>query len=110
MTQSKPNKVTIVQGFEEVKHLMFYCTGCKRSHSVTVGGLQNSKGATWAWNGSLTSPTFSPSILVRWTQGRDYTAKVCHSFIRNGIWEYLGDCTHELAGQHVPMEDVAGDD
>lgn len=27
----------------------------------------------------------------------------CHSFIRNGVWEFLQDCAHPLAGQHVPM-------
>jgi hypothetical protein len=31
---------------------------------------------------------------------------VCHSFIRNGKIEYLSECTHELAGQTVDMEDV----
>lgn len=27
----------------------------------------------------------------------------CHSFLRNGVWEFLGDCAHSLAGQKVPM-------
>jgi hypothetical protein len=27
----------------------------------------------------------------------------CHSFIRNGQWEFLGDCAHKLAGQTVPL-------
>jgi hypothetical protein len=27
----------------------------------------------------------------------------CHSFIRNGVWEFLGDSAHKLAGQHIPM-------
>ena len=30
----------------------------------------------------------------------------CHSFIRNGHWEFLGDCAHSLAGQTVPMVPV----
>lgn len=27
----------------------------------------------------------------------------CHSFIKNGVWQFLNDCDHKLAGQHVPM-------
>lgn len=27
----------------------------------------------------------------------------CHSFLRNGVWEFLGDSAHELANQKVPM-------
>lgn len=30
----------------------------------------------------------------------------CHSFIRNGMWEFLGDCAHKLASQTVPMVPV----
>lgn len=28
---------------------------------------------------------------------------VCHSFVRAGRIEFLGDCTHALAGQTVPL-------
>lgn len=27
----------------------------------------------------------------------------CHSFIQNGMWVFLGDCAHKLAGQTVPL-------
>lgn len=27
----------------------------------------------------------------------------CHSFLRNGVWEFLGDSAHKLAGQNVPL-------
>lgn len=27
----------------------------------------------------------------------------CHSYVKAGRWEFLGDCTHDLAGQTVPM-------
>src|SRR5436309_254590 len=29
---------------------------------------------------------------------------VCHSFVRDGLIEFLGDCTHPLAGRTVPLE------
>lgn len=28
---------------------------------------------------------------------------ICHSFITDGSIEYLSDCTHELAGETVPL-------
>lgn len=30
----------------------------------------------------------------------------CHSFIRDGQWQFLSDCAHSLAGQTVPMVPV----
>ena len=30
---------------------------------------------------------------------------ICHSFITDGSIEFLPDCTHELAGKTVPLED-----
>ena len=27
----------------------------------------------------------------------------CHSFLRTGVWEFLGDSAHHLAGQSAPM-------
>lgn len=59
---------------------------------------------TWIWNGDVERPTFTPSVLTRFTmQGRE---RVCHSFVVDGVWQYLGDCTHDRAGQHVPMVDL----
>lgn len=52
-------------------------------------------------NGSVTTPTASPSLLV---QRRNKGAECrCHFFIRDGHLHYLADCTHALAGQTVPM-------
>lgn len=59
---------------------------------------------TWGWNGDLDRPTFTPSLLTRFTiQGHEW---VCHSFVTDGAWQFLGDCTHDKAGQTVPMVDV----
>lgn len=94
--------------------VMFYCPGCKTHHGPIVYGSRG-----WAWNGSLESPTFSPSILVQGTvpitddeharimagETVDPKPLVCHSFVRAGTIEFLSDCTHELAGQTVEMPD-----
>jgi Family of unknown function (DUF6527) len=54
------------------------------------------------WNGDLESPTVSPSILVKASRGQE----ICHTYIKNGCIEFLADCTHELKGKTVPMEDA----
>jgi hypothetical protein len=96
--------------------ILFKCPGCKETHSIND---------TWTWNGSTAAPTFSPSVLVRGVQltdkGRaeyeawcdsddlkreepfDHVNTVCHSFVRDGMIQYLDDCTHELRGQTVEL-------
>ena len=70
----------------------------------------NIHGQPWGFNGDLERPTFSPSVLGRWTewQGDDVPPKqyVCHSFVRDGRIEFLPDCTHSLAGQTVDLPDI----
>ena len=97
-------------------YVYLWCPGCECLHSVATGG---SEGTQWAWDGDTVRPTISPSILVRGNQwpkdefpehyrpqhasvapGRD---TVCHSFVRAGRWEFLGDSTHVLAGQTVDV-------
>ena len=104
----------------------FWCPGCGEAHQVTVGaGLARPR---WDFNGDGDRPTFSPSILVRGTRddlsdeewvallGRTAgereamvadrrTSFVCHSYVREGRIQFLGDCTHALAGQTVELPD-----
>jgi len=80
--------------------LMFYCPGCGNYHGIWTDrtGPNPLNGAKWTWNGSMDSPTFSPSVHVQ-------KPKVCHSFVRDGRIEFLNDCEHPLAGQTVAMID-----
>lgn len=88
--------------------LMFCCPGCAEMHgnsglhSLPVNSPQ--KSPSWDWDGNLDSPTLSPSILTRSANAGGST--VCHSYLRAGVFEFLGDSTHSLAGQHVPMLDL----
>ena len=67
------------------------------------GGAANQQRPCWGWNGSLTAPTFTPSINV-WPEGRArWGYPRCHSFITDGRIQFLGDCEHELAGQTVAL-------
>jgi hypothetical protein len=85
-------------------HALVWCPACDKLHALGVRGDDGSRAPTeWEWNGDLERPTFSPSLLT-WTGDRDNPDTRCHSYIRNGMWDYLADCTHALAGQvNVPM-------
>lgn len=81
----------------------FECPGCKDTHRIhTVGDH------AWGFNGSIERPTFTPSILVRSSFNEDGVMRdfCCHSFVRDGRIEFLGDCTHALAGQTVDLPDL----
>lgn len=85
------------------------CPGCAaggygRVHVLTTGGHLPTR---WGFNGDVERPTFTPSLLCRFTWGEERTPVVCHSFIRDGRIEYLTDSTHPLAGQTVDLPDLA---
>ncbi|WP_263418673.1 DUF6527 family protein [Terriglobus albidus] len=75
--------------------ILFHCPGCKCGHGIPVDPHPKA----WAWNGSLESPTFSPSIHVIPCEG----VIGCHSFVTDGNIQFLPDCQHELAGQTIPL-------
>lgn len=80
--------------------LIVKCPGCGGFHQIWIG---DGSGPRWQFNGDFDHPTFSPSLLVRAHDDEDGEDYICHSFIRDGHWEFLSDCTHSLAGQRVPM-------
>lgn len=96
--------------------LMFWCPGCEDHHGVPVDGSRG-----WNWNGSLESPTVTPSILVTQTlygperltfpnyhgpAECESSKGTCHSFVTDGKIQFLSDCFHKLAGQTVELPDV----
>lgn len=91
------NKVQKVEG-----GYMFFCDGCGHSHMFYTDPGQK---AQWEFNGDLENPTFSPSLINRSTPIKG-DPHVCHLFVRDGVIEYLSDCTHSFAGKTVTMEDV----
>ncbi|WP_242183199.1 DUF6527 family protein [Sphingomonas sp. CARO-RG-8B-R24-01] len=109
---------------DDAGSVMFWCPGCKEAHRVSVDGA----GAIWGWNRSADRPTFTPSVLIRsghyvpseadrghcWctynaaqvAAGKPpagFTCSICHSFVTDGRIQFLGDCTHALAGQTVDL-------
>ncbi|GGF38066.1 hypothetical protein GCM10011321_31270 [Youhaiella tibetensis] len=106
----------------------FWCPGCREAHQITVVDAPSRQGPVWGYNGNPDAPTFTPSVLVRGVriEGGDEeldrildTCKlpedrermladkrintVCHSFVTDGRIQFLGDCTHALAGQTVDL-------
>jgi hypothetical protein len=65
-------------------HYLFFCPGCQRAHFFD---------SRWTFNGDLVKPSFRASLSV----------PGCHSFVTNGMIQFLPDSTHALAGQTVPM-------
>jgi len=87
------------------------CPGCDCTHQIFTG---NGPGPSWSFNGDPDRPTFSPSLLVKMTRCDPEThlaipgasKMVCHSFIKDGKIQFLGDCTHPLAGQTVEIPEI----
>jgi hypothetical protein len=120
-------KVEDLKRDDGIRTLMFECPGCDMMHQVNVAG---SGRPMWTWNGSIERPTFSPSVLVTYDHmseagrarsktfhekhGRYPTHEenpydvhdICHSFVTDGHIQFLGDCTHKLAGQTVDLPEI----
>jgi hypothetical protein len=97
---------------------VFFCPGCNESHALNQNGR-----VIWSYNGDPSSPTFTPSLLMtsgHYVQGQEgkpcwctYNATAkrkapvscvrCHSFVTAGRIQFLGDCSHALAGQTVDI-------
>jgi Family of unknown function (DUF6527) len=92
----------------------FWCPGCATAHVIQP--------SIWKWDGNAERPTFSPSVMLRsghyvepgppcWCtynaehpdDPAPFKCTVCHSYVRDGQIQFLGDCTHSLAGQTVPL-------
>lgn len=107
--------------------LTFMCPGCHDYHSVNVG---TGPGPRWTYNDNPEKPTFQPSVLVRTghycnpdekpgncacdfqqrypdEEPWNWPCTRCHSFVTDGRIQFLGDCTHALAGQTVDLPEFS---
>ncbi|MHB1266438.1 MAG: DUF6527 family protein [Acidithiobacillus ferriphilus] len=84
----------------------FMCPGCNSSHTISIAYDEVfPKRPLWGWNKSDTSPTFTPSINSRVGPFPDGSFRICHSFVKDGHIQYLGDCTHAMAGKTAEIPD-----
>ena len=89
----------------EVAELGALCPACTFEHRFRVdleGHGKWGKHSTWTFDGNYDKPTFSPSMLANKNR-LNKEHPICHSFVKNGQWQFLDDCTHEKAGQTVDM-------
>lgn len=84
-------------------HVSFRCPGCGRIHSLPIRSGDGSPRPSWEFHGDAERPTLAPSILATWQWGREQTKHICHSFVREGMIEFLSDCTHAHAGQTMAL-------
>lgn len=88
--------------------LKFKCPACGHNHIVSIGP-KSFWNIRWQFNGDFEKPTIHPSVLVTCDIPEDAVIEPnirrCHSFIRDGKIQFLGDCTHDLAGKTVELPD-----
>ena len=87
--------------------LAHWCPACQEMHVFALDG-KNASGAQWTWDDNIEAPTFSPSMNIRVNapgprHQPDAASSTCHYFLRAGVIEFLGDCTHDMRGQKVAL-------
>ena len=82
----------------------YFCPACKYRHWTRILDSDNEGYTIWDFNGDIDNPTFSPSVKHTTEYGEPHRPdKICHYYIINSEIRYETDCTHELAGQTIPM-------
>ena len=86
-----------------------YCPACKKAHRFIVENEQDPS-QVWTFDGDIVYPNFNPSLLVespQWDKENERWGPpdICHSYMRNGVWHFLGDCTHAMASHNHPLID-----
>ena len=87
---------------------LLFCPGCQCGHVFYTQpwNYGDRPGPVWKFNNNLENPTFSPSLLIN----KSTPERRCHSFVRDGQWQFLGDCYHNLAGKTVDLVDLEATD
>lgn len=85
-----------VDSFGNLVGYWFFCLGCNDRHHL---------GKSWDFNGNYELPTFHPSILT-WSTHKGVEINRCHSFVRDGKIQFLGDCHHGMKNTTVDLPDV----
>lgn len=87
---------------EEATHLHLYFPGPTELITLPVQIKGTRKGTdNWTWNGSIENPTLRPSVLCN-----KNTPRRCHSWVTDGVVNFLEDTRHDMAGQSVSLLDI----
>lgn len=85
--------------------LAFVCPGCTELdggtglHMLAVNTDKHQP--SWTWDGDLEKPSLNPSIKTG-----EGTSKICHSYLTEGKFQFLSDCTHSLKNQFIDLPDL----
>ncbi len=104
MAKVEPDNLT-----DDSPDWVFFCPGCKQLHGVWTSkpNIVNGKPQIWTFNGNVDKPTFSPSIhITRTRTGSSKPETICHSFVRDGKIQFLGDCRHDLKNQTIELTEA----
>lgn len=93
--------------------LGFMCPGCGHRHFINDSLTELSHvEPVWTFNGDFEKPAVRASVLIWSYQFNSATGKHdiecdrCHSFITDGMIQFLSDCMHPLAGQTVELPEI----
>lgn len=96
------------------------CPGCDSLHVIHTQELVDyPTHPIWGFNHNQEAPTFTPSVLLRWSTPKGHTNEnpapvgwqgetenhCCHYFITDGKISFCGDSTHKMAGKTVDLPD-----
>lgn len=92
---------------------VFWCPGCNDRHVIDARWTVTESNGVYTVSPSIVNTTGHYStghIPECWCKmpGAPFQCVRCHVFIRNNTIEYLGDCSHAMAGKTVPMEHYSG--
>jgi hypothetical protein len=99
-------------------YYQIWCPACQEIHLIlpktaTVYG-KSGAGDGWNFNGNKEVPSFTPSVKIRTgyyfqpDKHKPDEGVLCHFYITNGEIRYCPDCSHDLKGQTLPLEDLEG--
>lgn len=125
----------VVDSQDRMYGIRIECPACGPKVLSVRGAAGAPEGrAQWGFNGDYERPTLTPSILGKHfalsEKGRadieahfalpleqrpelppghrfDGKEVVCHSFVTDGRIHFLGDCTHEFAGQTLDLLEIS---
>lgn len=135
--KAKPVKILTGHGYvqcsiAEATHLTLHLPGPTGIHTlpVMIKGSREGTG-NWTWNGDIEKPTLKPSVLVMaghfapnfrngdacWcTYYKNHPEEtplfhcfLCHTWINDGMAQFLSDSSHELSDKTVELLDVPND-
>ena len=119
--KAQPCKLVSDKGYqscsiEEATHLTIDIPGPsgRKTLPFQIRGRREGTG-NWTWNGDTEKPTLRPSILTQGTvyNGGEPADKInwpafrCHTWITDGTAQYLDDCSHELRGATIELNELS---